>query len=133
MKPSVILEATLACLIALAGPAAADCEVTDAAGDTLTPGSLGACIALANGNGVPDVITFDIAGAGGPAEIRPLEEYVLTEPGTTIDGFTQPGSSANTNPAPGPLNTTLAVSIDGSGIAGPGVAVFPVPIAHTGS
>ncbi|MFC1654873.1 hypothetical protein ACFL2F_03615, partial [Myxococcota bacterium] len=131
MKRVVLVFAVLVCLLGLAAPAAADCVVTSNAGDLVTPGSLGACIALANGNGVPDLITFNIPTAVGSVTILPAQEYVITEPFTTIDGFSQPGALANTNGAPGSLNTMLMISISGAAIANSGLAVFAIETNHT--
>jgi len=131
MKRAVMVFAILVVSLGLAAPAAADCVVTNAAGDLATPGSLGACIALANSNGVPDLITFNIPVPMGSVTIFPVQEYVITEPFTTIDGFSQPLASPNTIAAPGGLNTQLMISVDGSGIANAGLAVFAIETNHT--
>jgi len=131
MKRAVTVLAILVCLSGMALPAAADCIVTSTAGDLATPGSLGACIVQANSNGAPDLITFNIPIAVGPVTILPTQEYVISEPFTTIDGYSQPGALKNTNAAPGSLNTKLMISVDGSAIANNGLAVFAVETNHT--
>jgi hypothetical protein len=82
---------------AASGPAGGECGAGD-------PGNAGAA----------DVIAFNIPGAG---------PHVITVSGAlgalphitekvTIDGFTQPGSSANSNPYPGALNAVLKIELD---------------------
>ena len=82
-------------------------------------GSLRQAILDANGSPGFDVIAFNIPGSGvhtiGLASGLPaITEWV------TIDGYTQPGSSPNTNPTGQGLNTVLMIEIDGTG-ASPGV------------
>lgn len=88
---------------------------------TVTPGqcTLSSAIAAANGNSNPsdqDVIEFDIPGAG-PHTIYAgqgvSESYIITQ-SVFIDGYTQPGAQANTNPYPQPFNGTLMIEIDGT-------------------
>lgn len=69
-------------------------------------------------SGGPHVIAFNIAGAGvktiTPASCLP---FVLRD--VTIDGYTQPGSSANTN-ATGALNAVPLIEIKGTPACGAG-------------
>ncbi len=116
------------CLLGPATPAAAavfvvDNDLGDAPDAAATTGSLGWAVWSANNTAGPDQISFAIPGLG-PVTILAAEEYLLTDPGTLIDGFSQAGSSANTNPAPGPLDTSLMISVDGS-VAG-GFSVFRI-------
>lgn len=87
--------------------------VTDDAGS----GSLREAIISANANPGPDMIAFDIAGAGvrviSPASPLPP----ITGP-VTIDGYTQTGSSRNT--LPDADNAVVLIELNGAG-AGPGV------------
>ncbi len=79
--------------------------------NTASGGMAGECAAGAAG---ADTINFAIPGAGLHTIVLvgiPLP--TVTEP-VTIDGFTQAGSSANTN-ATGALNAVYTVEIDGSG------------------
>jgi CSLREA domain-containing protein len=88
--------------------------ITAANTNTASGGMVGECAAGAAG---ADTIQFAIPGAGLHTIVLvgdPLPS--ITEP-VTIDGFSQAGSSANTN-ATGALNAVYAVEIDGSG-AGP--------------
>ena len=87
MKSAVLAFAVLVVSLGLAAPAAADCIVTNTAGDLATPGSLGACIVQANSNGAPDTITFNIPVVAGSVTILPAQEYVISEPDTVIDGL----------------------------------------------
>src|SRR5262245_61793163 len=88
-------------------------------------GSLAQAILDANGHanvgGAPDTIAFDIPGGG-------LQTIALQNPLPTltdavvIDGYTQPGASANTNPIDQPDNAVLEIQIDGSHqVFGPGL------------
>jgi len=131
MKRTVTVLALFVCLSKMALPAAADCTVTNTAGDLATPGSLGYCIAQANSNGAPDLITFNIPSSVGTLVILPVQEYVISEPGTTIDGYSQPGALKNTNAAPGSLNTKLMVTVDGSAIANNTLSVFAIETNDT--
>jgi hypothetical protein len=78
-------------------------------------GSLRAAITQANGDAVADVIQFNIPGAG-PHTITPASALPnITQP-LTIDGYTQPGSSPNTNAVGLGLNTVLMIEIDGTNV-----------------
>ncbi len=74
-------------------------------------GSLRWAINQANANVGPDIIEFNIAACGGPCTIRPTSSLpILTDAGTTIDGYTEPGS------VPPGVDTpaTIRIEIDGS-------------------
>lgn len=69
----------------------------------------------------PDTITFNIPASepgcdgAGVCTIRPTTfGFYLTDDGTTIDGYTQPGASPNTNPFGQPINAALKIVLDGS-------------------
>ena len=80
--------------------------------DTASGISAGECAA---GEAAPTVdrIEFAIAGAGvhtiSPLSVLPT----ITEP-VTIDGYTQAGSSPNTNPPTQGLNTVLTIELSGA-------------------
>ena len=77
------------------------------------PGSLRAAITYANANPGLDAITFDIAGSGVQT-ISPLSPLpTITDP-VLIDGYTQPGSSANTNGPGLGDNANIRIALDGT-------------------
>ena len=75
-------------------------------------GSLRQAIDDANAAAGADTIAFNIPGAGVHT-ITPLSLLPIIGTPLTIDGYTQPGSTANTN-ATGALNTVLQIEIDGT-------------------
>jgi CSLREA domain-containing protein len=86
-------------------------EAIIAANTNTASGALpGECAAGVSGL---DTIGFSIPGAGvhtiAPTSALPAVTEVLT-----IDGYTQPGASANTNAFPGPLNTVLLIELNGA-------------------
>jgi hypothetical protein len=80
------------------------------------PGSFRQAILDANTNAGLDTIAFNVSGAGcdgsGVCTIAPASQLPLIQSPTLIDGYTQPGSSANTN-AQGALNTVLKIVLNG--------------------
>jgi hypothetical protein len=75
------------------------------------PGTLRQAITDANTSPGHDTIAFNIEG-DGPHTIYPgLGLPPITDP-ATIDGYTQPGSSVNTDT--NGLNTVLMIELDGS-------------------
>ena len=75
-------------------------------------GSLRQAMLDANANPGDDVITFNIPG-GGVQTITPASALPgATE--VTIDGYTQPGSSANTNAPDQGTNAVIVIEIDGT-------------------
>ena len=86
-------------------------------------GTLRQAILDANASAGADTIAFAIVGSGvhtiAPASALPA----ITGP-VTIDGYTQAGSSANTNPTSDGLNTVLRIEIDGTSLGfSPGLDV----------
>ena len=75
-------------------------------------GSLRQAIDDANSAAGADTIVFAIPGAGVHT-ITPQSLLPIISEAVTIDGYTQPGSSPNTN-ATGALNSVLQVEIDGT-------------------
>src|ERR1700752_756775 len=74
-------------------------------------GSLRQAILDANSMG-GGTIGFNIAGSGVHT-ISPLSQLPTITQTVTIDGYTQPGSSMNTNPPTMGLNTVLQVELSG--------------------
>jgi S-layer homology domain len=93
--------------------AAATFTVTNT-GDSGT-GSLRQAITDANGNAGPDTIAFDIPGSGVHT-ITPLTALPVVTQSLTIDGYTQPGASPNTNPFGQPWNGVILIEIDGENL-----------------
>ena len=81
--------------------------------DDSGPGSLRQAILDANSNPGSDEISFNIAGSGVHTIRLASPLPAITEP-VILNGYTQPGSSPNTNPVGQGLNTVLTISIDGS-------------------
>jgi hypothetical protein len=83
--------------------------------------SLFEAVNAANFNSGPDTITFNIPSSdqgcdgAGVCTIRPTSySLYLSDDETTIDGYTQPGASPNTNPFGQPINAVLKIVLDGS-------------------
>ena len=91
-----------------------DSDTTDGACDDGTGRcTLRAAIEQANARLGPDVITFNIAGVG-PHTIRPGSSLpAITDP-VIIDGYTQPGSSPNTNGPGLGSNAMLMIELNGT-------------------
>ena len=79
--------------------------------DDSGPGSLRQAILDANANIGADTISFNIPGTGVHT-ITPLTPLPTITDGVTIDGYTQPGSSANT--VADSDNAVLKIELDGS-------------------
>jgi hypothetical protein len=78
--------------------------------------NLNADVAAVGGYGTNDTINFNIAGAGVKTITlnSPLE---ITKP-VTIDGYSQPGATANTNDFGNAINATLLIQLaNGGGVA----------------
>lgn len=80
--------------------------------DTASGALAGECIA---GSG-DDIINFNIAGAG-VRTIVPLSQLPPIEAKVDINGYSQPGATANTAIAPAALNGNLLIEIDGTKVA----------------
>ena len=109
-------------LLALAAPANADIFVVNTTDDTsdgtcnVAHCSLREALAAAqSGVGAPHVINFNIPGAG-VRTINVATTLPLISQSTTIDGYTQPGSSPNTN-ATGAINAVPLIELRGNGSA----------------
>jgi hypothetical protein len=75
------------------------------------PGSLRQAILDANSHAGADTIAFNIPG-GGVQTIAPATELPLITSPVTIDGYTQPGSTANT--VAGGDNAVILIELNGS-------------------
>jgi hypothetical protein len=75
-------------------------------------GSLRQAIADANGMG-GGTINFNVPG-GGVQTISPLSALPTIIQPVVIDGYTQPGSSANTNPPTEPINAVILIELSGT-------------------
>jgi hypothetical protein len=106
-----VLAAALGILAASALPAA---TFTVTSTSDSGAGTLRQAILDANAAAGADTIAFNITGSGvhtlTPASALPA----ITGP-VVIDGYTQAGSSANTNPTSLGLNTALRIELDGTG------------------
>ena len=80
-------------------------------------GSLRQAILDANANAGADTINFNITGSGVHT-ITPLTALPVLTEAVTIDGYTQPGTSANTNPPDQGTNAVLLIEIDGTNSGG---------------
>jgi BACON domain-containing protein/S-layer family protein len=91
-------------------------------GDNLspTPGSLRKAILDANGNAGEDTISFNIPGAGVQTIIPPVALPTITGP-VVIDGYTQPGASANTQAIGN--DAVLLIELNGNGAAFAGLTI----------
>ena len=99
-------------LLAVAVSASANTYTVTSTADS-GAGSLRQAILDANANPGADTIAFGIVGTG-PHTISPASALPTITGPVTIDGYTQGGSSANTNPTTQGLNTVLKIEIDGT-------------------
>ena len=90
-------------------------------------GSLRQAILDANANPGTDTIEFNIPGAGVHT-ITPSQALPAATETVTIDGYTQPGSSVNTDPIA--TNAVILIEIDGSAA---GLANGIQFVSHDGS
>ena len=104
-----------ASLLAAGSLSAATFTVTNTA--DAGAGSLRQAILDANANPGADTITFNIPGSGVHT-IVPATDYVAFTQSVTIDGYTQPGSSPNTNGPGLPDNSVHLIEIDGTNTSG---------------
>ncbi len=111
------LTIALAGLLTAASGLAATYTVTTTADSGA--GSLRQAILDANGNAGADTIAFAIVGSGvhtiAPATALPSITEALT-----IDGYTQPGASANTNSPSQGTNAVILIEIDGTSVGNSG-------------
>jgi len=106
------LQGLLLALVLVASTASANTYTVTSTADS-GAGSLRQAILDANANPGADTIAFAIVGTG-PHTIAPTSALPIVTGSVTIDGYTQSGSSANTNPTSQGLNTVLKIEIDGT-------------------
>ena len=85
-------------------------------------GSLRQAMTDANTNPGADTIQFNIVGSGVQT-ITPATPLPPITEAVTIDGYTQPGASANTQPVGQGLDTVIRVEISGAATTGMGLDV----------
>jgi len=104
----------LALLLLAAGPLGAATFTVTTTADS-GAGSLRQAITDANSSAGPHTIQFAIPGSGVHtiSLLTPLPAITQT---TTIDGYTQPGSSPNSLPFPQGLNAVIAIEISGQSL-----------------
>jgi parallel beta-helix repeat protein len=111
----------LALLLPLAASSLAAATFTVTNTNDSGAGSLRKAIDDANANPGHDTIAFNIPG-GGVQTITPATDLPQITDGVTIDGYTQPGSSVNTDPVA--TNAVLTILLDGTtGINDNGLSV----------
>lgn len=103
-----------------ADPSTSDglCSLREAITSINAAANAGDCVASGTyngGSGVPDVIDFNIAGTGVHAIALVSSLPAITNT-TTIDGYSQPGASANTNGAGLGSNAVLKIEIDATNV-----------------
>ena len=96
-----------------AGVRASTFTVTTTA-DSGAVGSLRWAITSANANPGPDIIQFNIPGGGIQTIFVGAALPPITDP-VTIDGYSQPGASVNTQAASD--NANLLIELDGGGVS----------------
>jgi hypothetical protein len=83
--------------------------------------SLREAMCAANNHPGPDSIHFDIPGCGGVCTIQPaIALPILTDDGTTINGYSQPDTAEASDGTP----ATLLVEIDGTHVANNGFNII---------
>ena len=97
----------------MAGSAAAAATFTVTTIADSGAGSLRQAILDANANFGDDDIAFSIPGSGVHTIVLASALPAITHP-VTIDGYTQPGSSPNSNPPGQDNNAVLMIEIDGT-------------------
>ena len=85
-------------------------------------GSLRQAILDANGNSGADTIAFNIVGSGVQT-IAPATALPTITEALTINGYTQPGASANTNSPGQGTNAVIRIEIDGTSTGGFGTGL----------
>jgi hypothetical protein len=119
-------------LLCGAGPALANTYTVTTTADS-GAGSLRQAILDANANPGADTISFNITGSGVQTITPSSALPAITSP-VTIDGFSQPGSLANTNPTGQGLNAVLLIEVVGSlGVSTSDTTIRGLVIHGTGS
>ena len=84
-------------------------------------GSFRQAILNANADTLESAVTFNIPGPG-PHVIQPTGILPVIGSNIVIDGYSQPGSTPNTNPIDQPNNADIRIVIDGSNFGPPGIS-----------
>ncbi|MCR4439993.1 MAG: FlgD immunoglobulin-like domain containing protein [bacterium] len=104
------------------------CLVTTTADSGI--GSLRFALAYANAHPGPDTVRFAIpptdpgCDSTGVCTIYLRQSLQLSDSGTVIDGYTQPGAFPNSNPFGQPINASLKVVVDGALSETSGILIF---------
>jgi len=108
-------------------------------GDGICDDGSGNCTlraAIEEANSDPDASTIEFNISGTPDFTNNSQDGYTISPASalpqiteqvTIDGYSQPGAQANTAVAPNPLNGTLLIELDGSGLGSASSALDFVP------
>src|SRR5262249_46155761 len=99
-----------AILLAAAATASANTYTVTSTADS-GAGTLRQAILDANANPGADAIAFNVVGSGVHTIVLASSLPALAQP-TIVNGYSQPGSSANSNPTSMGLNTVLQIEID---------------------
>ena len=120
---------TIALVLATASAAAANTYTVTTTANS-GAGSLRQAILDANANAGADTIAFNITGSGVHTIL--IESFLpaITSP-VTIDGYTQPGTSANTLPVGQGLNTSLKIELSAEGLFFPAGGCVQVQASDT--
>jgi trimeric autotransporter adhesin len=110
------------------GPNVCDVDL-GTGGDQCT---LRAAIEESNATAGHDVILFSIPG-GGVHTITPATVLPEILDQTTINGFSQPGASANTQPVGKPVDSVLRIQLDGTNVPDELASGFHIPAGGAGS
>jgi hypothetical protein len=112
MKQRIIYLIGITLIAPLGAAQAATFTVTNTASDG--PGSLSQAIRDADASAASaNTISFNIAGAGPHYIVPPAAGFPLvTKDNTTIDGYSQPGSSVNTKPITQTNNAVIKIVLD---------------------
>ena len=90
-------------------------------------GSLRQAITDANANGGPDTIAFNIVGSGVQT-ITPATPLPTITDAVTINGYSQPGSSANSHPPNQGTNAVILIEINGQNIGFGGNGLYATAV-----
>jgi hypothetical protein len=118
------------CLFAAAALVSATTYTVTSTADA-GPGSLRQAITDANASLGADTIAFNIVGSGVHTIVPATPLPPITD-AVTVDGYTQPGSSPNTNAVGLGLDTVLKIEIAGTGTTGNGLVVEAINVTIRG-
>jgi hypothetical protein len=133
MRSLALRTAALAVTVAMLAGGVSAATFTVTSTNDSGAGSLRQAILDANGNPGADTIAFAIS-ASGVQTIAPATPFPQITDAVTIDGYTQPGSSANTNTLGQPDNSVHLIELDGTNTGatfGSGALVFSGSFAFT--